>query len=199
MHDFIFTDKIDENICNNLINLFESNSDKQRSGLVADGDVKNLDTSKKNSTDLELNGFNLPLLDSYYMELQNVLLKYIETYPEVRKLPTFNPTHGRIQKYDKDGHYNTWHHERSGGSTQKRCLVYMTYLNDVEEGGYTYFKYQNKQIKPEVGKTVIWPSDWTHTHKGIGPKEGYKYIITGWYVHTEISTDDIFSSIQSMF
>ena len=59
----------------------------------------------------------------------------------------------------------------------------MTYLNDVEEGGETYFKYQDKKIKPEVGKTIIWPSDWTHTHKGVSPKSGFKYIATGWYVH----------------
>ena len=109
---------------------------------------------------------------------------YLQSYPEVNTLPTFTATTARIQKYDKDGHFNSWHHERGGGTTQNRCLVYMTYLNDVEEGGETYFKYQDKKIKPEVGKTIIWPSDWTHTHKGVSPKSGLKYIATGWYVHT---------------
>ena len=178
--DFIFIDKIDENICDNLVDLFESNSDKQCPGKFGDAE---LDISIKNSVDLRLDGLKLPLLDEYYNQLQNVLLKYIDTYPEVNDLPRFAATVARIQRYDKDGHYNTWHWERCGGSSQKRCLVYMTYLNDVEEGGHTYFKYQNKEIKPEIGKTVIWPSDWTHTHKGAGPKNGYKYIITGWYIH----------------
>ena len=33
---------------------------------------------------------------------------------------------------------------------------------------------------------LIWPAGWTHFHKSeIAPKET-KYIITGWYVYSEI-------------
>ena len=99
-------------------------------------------------------------------------------------IPYFRATNARIQRYDKDGHFSSWHYERGPGESINRCLVYMTYLNDVEDGGETYFKYQNEKIKPETGKTIIWPADWTHTHMGLGPRSGYKYIITGWYVHT---------------
>ena len=190
MDDFILIDKMDEGVCKNLIHIFESHPDKHFAGQVSyfegNGDSKQIDTTQKVSVELELNQFNLPVLDAYYSGLQKLLMGYMQLYPEVQRLPTFTPTHARIQRYDKDGHFNSWHYERGGGSTQRRCLVYMTYLNDVEEGGQTYFKYQDKAIKPEVGKTVIWPADWTHTHKGIGPKEGYKYISTGWYVHDDV-------------
>jgi len=29
--------------------------------------------------------------------------------------------------------------------------------------------------------TVIWPADFTHTHRGIVSKTQEKYIATGWY------------------
>ena len=36
------------------------------------------------------------------------------------------------------------------------------------------------KIKPETGKTIIWPAEWTHAHTGEILKSGKKYIITGW-------------------
>jgi hypothetical protein len=61
----------------------------------------------------------------------------------------------------------------------------MTYLNDVESGGETEFLYQNLKIKPQKGLTLIWPTDWTHTHRGIPSMEEEKMIVTGWvhYLH----------------
>jgi len=54
------------------------------------------------------------------------------------------------------------------------------FLNDVDEGGETEFLYQNKRIAPKKGRMVIWPSSFTHTHRGNPPLSGSKYIITGW-------------------
>ena len=53
-------------------------------------------------------------------------------------------------------------------------------LNDVEEGGSTYFNHYDLDIKPKKGLTLIWPAEWTHSHKGNVLKTGFKYIITGW-------------------
>ena len=36
------------------------------------------------------------------------------------------------------------------------------------------------KIKPEIGKTLIWPAEWTHAHRGEVLNSGVKYIITGW-------------------
>ncbi len=30
------------------------------------------------------------------------------------------------------------------------------------------------------GKTLIWPAEWTHAHKGEVLQSGLKYIVTGW-------------------
>ena len=55
----------------------------------------------------------------------------------------------------------------------------MTYLNDVPDGG-TQFKNYNLTVKAKKGKTVLWPSDFTHTHKSEISKKYSKYIVTGW-------------------
>ena len=57
----------------------------------------------------------------------------------------------------------------------------MTYLNDVEDKGETEFVLQNLKVKAEKGKTLIWPADWTHTHRGIISPTQEKYIVTGWF------------------
>ena len=54
------------------------------------------------------------------------------------------------------------------------------YLNDNFEGGETYFEYFDLKVKPEIGKTLIWPAEWTHAHKGEVLRSGVKYIVTGW-------------------
>ena len=56
----------------------------------------------------------------------------------------------------------------------------MTYLNDVENDGETEFLHYGLKIKPESGKTIIWPAEWTHAHAGEILKVETKYIITGW-------------------
>tara|TARA_Y100000114_G_scaffold119383_1_gene114080 strand:+ start:402 stop:596 length:195 start_codon:yes stop_codon:yes gene_type:complete len=61
-------------------------------------------------------------------------------------------------------------------------LVFTTYLNNVKKGGETQFLYQRKKIKPLQGKTILFPSFWTHVHKGNKTTET-KYIITGWYTY----------------
>lgn len=90
-----------------------------------------------------------------------------------------------LQKYIKGvGGYPHWHSENfpQMGSHEAlhRVLLYMFYLNDVDEGGETEFYYQNKLVKPQKGTMVIAPAGFTHTHKGNTPISSDKYIATSW-------------------
>ena len=40
--------------------------------------------------------------------------------------------------------------------------------------------YQNYKTEAVKGLSVLWPSDFTHTHRGIITNEYEKYIVTGW-------------------
>ena len=100
-----------------------------------------------------------------------------------------------IQHYAPKQGYHAWHSERAGvGIANTRLLAFMTYLNDVENGGETSWLYQNLKIKPERGLTVIWPADWTHTHRGITAPNEHKYITTGWLNYWNIVDEN--SSIK---
>ncbi|GIU49517.1 prolyl 4-hydroxylase subunit alpha [Shewanella sairae] len=90
-----------------------------------------------------------------------------------------------IQKYSKGkGGYPHWHSEQfpqqGHNEALHRVVLYMFYLNDVEEGGETEFYYQNKSIKPKKGTMVIAPAGFTHSHRGNVPQSNDKYIATSW-------------------
>jgi hypothetical protein len=91
----------------------------------------------------------------------------------------------QAQKYQAGvGNYNYWHCEvypqAPHNEALHRTLLFMFYLNDVEEGGQTEFYYQNKAISPKTGRMVIAPAYFTHTHRGCVPVSNDKYILTSW-------------------
>ena len=83
-----------------------------------------------------------------------------------------------IQKYEtEEDRYKEWHCEHSPTSTGSiRILAWMFYLNNAKSG--TEFKCY-PTIGGKRGRLAIWPSAWTHVHKGA-PNKGLKYIATGW-------------------
>ena len=87
-----------------------------------------------------------------------------------------------IQHYPIGGGFKEWHTERNSADFPDvtRHLVWMTYLNDVDDGG-TQFFHQDLTIKAEKGLTLIWPADWTFVHRGQVSNTKEKWIITGWY------------------
>jgi prolyl 4-hydroxylase len=88
-----------------------------------------------------------------------------------------------VQYYKPNAGFYAWHTERGSpsGINASRHLVFMTYLNDVTDGGETEFFHQKLKVKPEKGLTLIWPVDWTFTHRGIPSPSEEKYITTGWF------------------
>ncbi len=83
-----------------------------------------------------------------------------------------------------EGGYPYWHSEvypqLPHNEPLHRLLLFMFYLNDVEDGGETDFYYQNRSVKPKAGRMVIAPAYFTHTHRGQIPKSNDKYILTSW-------------------
>lgn len=91
-------------------------------------------------------------------------------YMDATKVQATNPGEG----------FHRWHYDGAGFLTQGRQFVIITYLNDDFEGGETEFLYQGVRVKPEKGKTVIFPASYTHVHRGNPPIGGTKYIATTW-------------------
>jgi len=117
----------------------------------------------------------------YHSELTSFIDSYLEKYKFLeyggefvsRQLPL-------IQWYKPGEGYYRWHIDGAQMSTCDRAMVFMTYLNDVEDGGGTMFYHQDYTVKPKKGKTIIFPAGYTHLHKGEVSQTQDKFIITGW-------------------
>ena len=143
----------------------------------------------KDSKDIILNNLQCPMRIRYQHYLHKSLLHYIKKYPYSNYYAAFGyAEHPQIQHYAPGGGFHSWHTERTGPDLPvvSRHLVYMTYLNDVNDAGETEFLHQNIKVKPEKGLTLIWPSDWTFTHRGIPSPTEDKYIITGWLSYMQV-------------
>tara|TARA_R110000787_G_C13272112_1_gene431593 strand:+ start:98 stop:757 length:660 start_codon:yes stop_codon:yes gene_type:complete len=159
----------------------DSNKPHETNELKEIKQAKKIDLTAKNSYDLDMNFITPSLTESYCFQLQGCLEAYIRDYVFASQCERYGIEGGQVQMYPKGGGFFNYHSEVNGMSTCRRNLVFMTYLNDVEDGGETDFLYQNLKVKPRKGLTLIWPSGWTHTHKGIPSMTEEKYIITGWY------------------
>jgi len=147
-----------------------------------------IDLDVKESTELKVTPHSTnSTLEAYEQCLQECLEDYVEQYESACQTEKFN-IHERynIQGYPRGGGYKALHHENGGGfSTVHRHLVFMTYLNDVENGG-TCFPKQDI-ITPSIkGLTLIFPAYFTHPHVGQISKDHEKTIATGWYNFTDI-------------
>ena len=181
MSNFIHQFNIDKHICNQLIQ-HHITSNKKRPGYITGNKI---DKNVKDSIDLNVYpDSELTFVKDYYKELQRGLNEYLDSYFILKeKISLYTKEAFIIQHYYPKGGFKTWHFERSdlGEPTISRTLVFMTYLNDVTDQGETEWYYQNLKIKPVKGLSVIWPADWTHTHRGIPSLTQEKYIATGWF------------------
>ena len=195
LHDFpeqsfIHGCYIPDLICDDLIKYFDENPDRHAKGVMYDdfyteGDSAKLivDTNKKASTDISFyldNDEDTRVMRDYMVYLVLCVREYEYKYHQANNMANYGVTESiQIQKYEPGGGFKIWHCERTGITQQTRCLAFMTYLNDVVDGG-TEFMYQKLTSPAKKGLTMIWPSDWTHTHKGQISQTANKYIITSW-------------------
>ena len=186
LDNFIAGWYIDKHCCDYLIDLFEANTDSQFAGAL--GSDRRIDTAQKDSTDFLLGPHDHnPMVKRYYNEMSQVLECYKKKYrysnDHQEAWGVVEPI--QIQRYFPNQGFHAYHYERQGKQTSSRHLVFMTYLNDVTDGGETEFFYQKLKVKPEKGLTIIWPSDWMFTHKGVTSKTQTKYIVTGYYSYMD--------------
>lgn len=183
--DFISGDYIDLDVCDGMLDFYHTQNclEMQEGVTFTSEGYPTVNHDIKHSQDLCIpNGISDKRVVNYLRELQKILNGYMDKFPfcfysDFRVIEAFN-----IQYYPPGGGFKTWHTERSSGNipNTQRHLVFMTYLNDVPNGGTEWF-HQDKYVEAKKGFTVIWPADWTHTHRGRVSEKHDKYIATGWF------------------
>jgi hypothetical protein len=199
--DFIgvFHDAYTKEQCDKYIRFFKN---AERAGMVVNRQSsENVTPFSKDDLSTTANGTHLsdwviekhPEIAEVYSHSQeftnalmnNCLKEYCRKYPGLAGFPDaekkLSIQDTKIQKTVPGQGYHVWHHEHgTSGRAPRRLLAFSLYLNDVAEGGETEFLYQKVRFKPIMGQMLIWPSYFTHAHRGNQPLSGEKYIITGW-------------------
>ena len=176
---------IPEKICDDVIEFYKSNADKHGNGIVGTKDKVDkllLDDTRYNFSEAEM----MKHIPHYNNHLAQCLHNYQLKYEDFERVEAYGINEDiNIQYYKPGGGYKVSHFENNGDKLSgKRYLTFMTYLNNVPNGG-TKFKYQELITPANKGLTIIWPAYVTHVHKGEISMTNEKYIITGWFSFDE--------------
>mgnify|MGYP001239610280 FL=1 len=117
----------------------------------------------------------------------DIIRNYTDKVPNLH-----NPVahEAKIQNTHPGQGYHVWHCEWTN-DLPRRVLAWALFLNDVDEGGELEFLHQGIRIKPRKGDFVVWPSMFTHLHRGNPPISNDKWIVTGWYEDIGVGNDII--------
>lgn len=182
-------DVLSPSSCQDFIKTFEE-SDLKKPGVLY-GPGGSSSNSGKVSTDISFTPDYLrdpvwgPLLEQVVSILDRGKRDYITRFKTAfDKLDDFQlDSQMNMQRYLPNQGFTSYHCERAGSKYSNRVLVWMIYLNTVNDCGETEFYFQHHFEQAQEGKLLIWPSDWTHLHRGIPSPTETKYILTGWFVH----------------
>ena len=174
----------DTAICDEIIKYYENDVYYKHEGYSIGNDLE----SGKKSTDVNVfYTCNHPAIVQYRAMLFDFCKTYFSWY-EVEMTALEMSDAFNIQHYKPGEGFYAEHYERTVKMHYERVLVFMTYLNTVEDGGGTHFRFQNQTTKAKKGLTLLWPTDFTHIHNGIISPTEHKYIATGWFSFVDPST-----------
>ena len=181
----VYENALPDDLCDGLIAQFEQSPDVTEE-IEKTPDEKALVIRSH----MEL---NLAKVEGFAQEVQPVLMKITELavgkYQSELPVRTFPAEIGaevfRVKKYrggldSKD--YFAYHVDVNSHSSARRYLALCWYLNDVEEGGETFFPHPNVRIKPKKGRLAMYPSLWNYPHSEEHPVSGDKFVLLT-YLH----------------
>jgi prolyl 4-hydroxylase len=166
--------------------LMEAIDKIQRPSTVADPKDSNVINRHRTSQTADLHTTNDPIINKVNYKLAE-LLDLDSNLGEAIQGQKYLP--GQYYKAHTDFfRYHTKEYKVYTEWMGQRTWTTMIYLNDVEEGGETYFKYLYLKVKPKRGTIVFWnnlfqngrPNQKT-LHEALPPTTETKYVITKWW------------------
>jgi hypothetical protein len=185
MNDFIleFENVFDDGFCSKFIdyiNLLESHSILVSS---CDSKCKSDDYSTNLAYNYDLKYWSW-IGEQFFPCVQKYVNNYISNY-DILSFDNYLLYDVKVKKILPGGGIHVWNYDNKHYSSLNRILSIKLYLNDIEEGGETEFLYLNKRIKPQKGKIIIFPSDFTHTYRENSPINQTQYVINSWVLLQE--------------
>ncbi|MEZ5564953.1 MAG: 2OG-Fe(II) oxygenase [Gammaproteobacteria bacterium] len=83
-----------------------------------------------------------------------------------------------LKRYRPDADESFQTHFDSIHDVANRYLVFLWYLNDVDEGGETEFPQLGLKVRARTGRLLMFPPYWMYQHAGLAPRSSEKYILS---------------------
>ncbi len=176
---FYHLDFLDASQCDTLIAMIDA--DRRPSSLLSDRPESDFRTSE--SCDMNRYAPEVQPIDESIADLLGLPHEKGETMQGQRYAP------GQHFRAHHDYFHDTesyWPQIQASGG--QRTWTAMIYLNDVAEGGETWFPQAGFKIAPRRGLLLAWnnmnPDGTPNTltlHEGMDVVEGTKYIVTKWF------------------
>ena len=170
----VYEDIVDNSLCNDLMNFKH--------------DFK--PSSFSSHTEINENSKNRVVMDDvwikkdsvFYNPLKNCFVKVVRQYEyDFPRFECEHTTDFRINKYGTGGfmseHIDNIHHSH-GQKWGYPHVSALLYLNDNYEGGE--FVVAGKEIKPNKGSSIIFPSNFLYPHQAKEVINGIRWSVVAW-------------------
>lgn len=181
-----FTDKIDSVIVDNFATDEECDelikiSDAGNKVRATVGSAREQNTKVRNNT-------------TSFIDVPKSLRAKVDKLLQSKGVKTDRPEQVQVQIYEPNEHYSahtdSWIDSEvcKKGGVQQRSWTCVLYMNNVEEGGGTYFTKADARIMPAKGRLACWNNlgpdgkmNPMSEHMGEDVIKGKKYLANFWY------------------
>jgi prolyl 4-hydroxylase len=176
----IFDHALDSALCAKMIESFQTLARFQRSnGKGIRAGLEKSAWTELDLTPLSDGGFRAMLIDN--------MVKHLEKYNSRLNLtipipPSIKTSEFIIKRYRANSEDNFQPHFDSIGEVSNRYLVFLWYLNDVQQGGDTHFVDLGIEVIPKTGRLLMFPPYWMYQHQGRPPVSNDKYILSTYFL-----------------
>lgn len=172
---------IPEDVCDELVSMIETSKNAKPAMLYKTGyDVAIVNEKVRKALALPCTpeeGLKDWVDKKLFEHVNSAVGRFCVKYGVLERFQIYNKGYN-IVKYPKGEGFYDWHYDSMNANTQGRLFSMIAYLNTVKQGGQTEFLYQDFGVRPEKGMLIIFPSYWTHLHRGVMPVSEAKYILT---------------------
>ena len=163
------------NNCEEIINMVTSaNEQRWRQSSVKDNEKNN---QIRNSREISVPyGLSAP---RKFFHLAQDIFNHAKSYSSENGFSFSHMESLNILEYlPNEGFYDI---HSDSGPLFPRSMSAILYLNDVTEGGETWFDKFGLSVKPEKGKLILFPSNYAYTHQALPPVNEKKYVVVTWF------------------
>jgi hypothetical protein len=187
---YVYRNAFSDELCDEIWDFYYSNinfaAPGETLGGFSSGTKNTIDFHNHHSFNVypELRNKYDTINEKIYQSLRVITSMYIDRYDWIQGCPNLVDTNYLWQGYKRGDGYYKEHIDGENWSprVRDRVMAIVAYVNTVEEGGETYFRYQNVSVKPVKGSVCIFPTNWQYPHQAQVPLSSDKLIISSFVV-----------------